>query len=190
MKKQHGKERFEMIRITNGAVVFVETLEANMSSHKTTSPILSRKNLICLTPESSAADAARLMAEHHIGAIMVTERQVLKGIFTERDLTSRVIAAGLDPASTPLHHVMTVNPVAINPGMTASTVLDLMRHGHFRHVPVVEGGIVVGMVSMRDLFEIVRIDLESQLQEMEEFVFSSGYSVSTMSHSAQYGGWA
>jgi CBS domain-containing protein len=98
----------------------------------------------------SVAAAARLMKQHRIGAILVTQRGKLAGIFTERDALFRVIAEGRDPEKTPVAEVMTSNPRTIEPDRPFGHALHLMYEGEFRHVPVVENGKPLGMVSARD----------------------------------------
>jgi CBS domain-containing protein len=98
----------------------------------------------------SVAAAARLMKQHRIGAILVTQRGKLTGIFTERDALFRVIAEGRDPEKTPVAEVMTSNPRTIEPDRPFGHALHLMYEGEFRHVPVVENGKPLGMVSARD----------------------------------------
>jgi CBS domain-containing protein len=101
----------------------------------------------------SVAAAARLMKRHRIGAILVTQKGKLAGIFTERDALFRVIAEGRDPEKTPVAEVMTPNPRTIEPDRPFGHALHLMYEGEFRHVPVVENGKPLGMVSARDALE-------------------------------------
>src|SRR3546814_11024537 len=96
------------------------------------------------------------MAERHIGAVLIGEGNRLQGIFTERDLLIRVIARGLDPDATQLKEVMTPDPDTVGPNDWASLALERMRSSGYRHVPVVDDGIVVGIVSLRDLYAAAR----------------------------------
>ena len=98
----------------------------------------------------SVAAAARLMKEHRIGAILVLDQGRLAGIFTERDALFRVMAEGRDPAATRVGEVMTANPRTITPDRPFGHALHLMYEGGFRHVPVVDGGRPLGVVSARD----------------------------------------
>ena len=95
-------------------------------------------------------EAAQLMASEKIGALPVVKDGRLAGIFTERDALVRVLARGLDPDTTRLAEVMTADPVTIDARRPLKHALQMMVDGNFRHVPVVEGGSVVGMVSARD----------------------------------------
>jgi len=100
--------------------------------------------------ETSVAAAARIMKEHRVGAILVTREGRLAGIFTERDALFRVIGEGRDPAATRVAEVMTPNPRSLAPDRPFGHALHLMHEGGFRHVPVVEDGRPLGVVSARD----------------------------------------
>ena len=95
-------------------------------------------------------EAARLMKQSKFGAVMVVENGKLVGIFTERDALFRVVAEGRDPQVVPLASVMTRDPQTIHPDRPFSDALHLMHTSGFRHVPVVENGRPIGMVSARD----------------------------------------
>lgn len=111
--------------------------------------------------------AARRMAEARVGSIMVTVADKLVGIFTERDALVRVLAAGLDPATTPLARVMTSDVVTASPEMPLGHALHMMYEGGFRHVPIVEDGRVVGMVSARDALGPELVEFEGELLQRE-----------------------
>jgi len=138
--------------------------------------VIQKQELVCLPADTMVRAAALLMAERRIAAVLVTEGRRLIGIFTERDLTVRVVADGKDPATTMLDAVMTRAPDTLGPQAAASEALDLMERHRYRHLPVVEGDEVVGIVSIRDLFAVVRQHLEGEIKSREEFMFGSGYS--------------
>ena len=96
------------------------------------------------------SDAARLMKQRKVGALMVVENDKLVGVFTERDGLFRVLAEGLSGDSTPLSAVMTTNPQTIGPNAGFTEALQMMHEGRYRHLPVVEDGRVIGIVSVRD----------------------------------------
>lgn len=112
-------------------------------------------------------DAARRMTGAHVGAIMICRDGRLVGIFTERDALVRVLAAGLDPDSTQLDQVMTDHPLAVTPDTLLGHALHLMHDGGFRHVPVVENGEPVGMVSARDALGIEMVAFEDELHRRD-----------------------
>ena len=106
---------------------------------------------ICQAPPGTSVRAAcRLMAEHQCGSVLVTERGRLLGIFTEGDLVRRVLAPGRDPNLTLLVEVMTADPDTIRPRESVDEAIRRMDEYRYRHLPVVDGGAVVGMVALRD----------------------------------------
>ena len=112
--------------------------------------LLTRRTVVSAGPRMTVSEAARLMAEERIGALPVIENGRLVGIFSERDALFRVVARDLDPDTTRLAEVMTPDPVTINAKRPLRHAMRLMYDGHFRHVPVVEDGTVIGIVSVRD----------------------------------------
>ena len=112
--------------------------------------IIEDQKPVTANAEITVAAAARLMKERHVGAILVLKEGKLAGIFTERDAVFRVIAEGRDPASTRIAEVMTANPRTITPDRPFGHALHLMYEGGFRHVPVVDNGRPLGVVSSRD----------------------------------------
>jgi len=111
--------------------------------------LIADKECITCTETMTVGDAARVMRHNRIGAIMVVENDRLIGIFTERDALFRVLADGRDE-STAVRDVMTRNPLSIGPDKQFADALTLMHTGRFRHVPVVEHGRAIGMVSASD----------------------------------------
>ena len=114
------------------------------------SQIIDGQEIVTSTADTTVGDAARLMRENHIGAVVVVENGRLAGIFTERDALFRVVAEGLDVKTTRLADVMTRNPQTVRPDQKFSIALQMMYGGKFRHVPVVEDGRPVGILSARD----------------------------------------
>jgi CBS domain-containing protein len=123
--------------------------------------VMTQEKLLTATPQATVAQAARLMAAQGVGAAVVVDEQgQLVGMFTERDALFRVIARGRDPGQTRVAEVMTSPVVTAHPEKEFGFALQLMHENRFRHVPVVEGGKVVGIVSARDALD----------PDMEEFV--------------------
>ncbi len=137
--------------------------------------LVSNQSLASLPPSATVRDAARIMAERHIGAVLVAVDGRLQGIFTERDLLARVVAAGLDPDDTVLGGVMTPDPDTVAPGDTALVALRRMTECGYRHLPVVSGGQMIGMVSIRDLYAAANSELAEDLEQREAFIFDTGY---------------
>ena len=108
--------------------------------------------LYLLPASASVSDAVELMAEHQIGAVLaMTEDGLVGGIFTERDLLMRVVRPGLNPRDTPLSLVMTRDVRFVSPGTTVEAAMALMHMQRHRHLLVIDGPKVYGLVSMRDL---------------------------------------
>jgi len=122
---------------------------------------MERKKFLTAPPDTTVSSAARLMASKNVGAVLVVEREELAGIFSERDVVFRVIAKGLDPKTTLLAEVMTAEPKTLEPGKSYGHALLLMQENGFRHVPVVENGRPIGIVSSRNAMD----------PDLEEFVF-------------------
>jgi CBS domain-containing protein len=114
--------------------------------------------LYTIGASASVAEAVELMAEHEIGAVIVsTEEALMAGIFTERDVMMRVVRPGLDPKKTPLSLVMTRDVHFVSPGTTLEAALALMYVHRHRHLLVIDGPHVHGLVSIRDLaFHLIR----------------------------------
>ena len=117
---------------------------------RTIRSIIAEQELVTAQAQMSIGEAARLMKQRQVGAILVLDGHELAGIFTERDALFRVVAANRDPNLTRVSDVMTRNPVTIHPDKPFASALELMHANKFRHVPVVENGRPIGMVSSRD----------------------------------------
>jgi CBS domain-containing protein len=128
------------------------------------SSIMESCKLVLAPPQASVSSAAALMKEARVGAVLVVEEDRLVGIFTERDAVFRVIAAGRDPEVTPLADVMTRDPKTIDPDESFGYALLLMHDCGFRHVPVIEDGRPIGVVSARSALDP---DLEEFTAEAE-----------------------
>jgi len=123
---------------------------------------------ITLTPDDTARRAAELMAEKRIGAVLIMAGDRVAGIFTERDLATRVVAPGRDPDATKLAQVMTRDPDTIAPDDTVRGALNLMAGKRYRHLPVVDHGRLVAIISIRDLRRSVIEQLETDILMLAE----------------------
>jgi len=114
--------------------------------------------LVTVMTSATVSDAVDAMTRHDIGAVLVmTEDGKVGGIFTERDVLVRVVRAGRDPKSTPVSMVMTREVQFVSPGTTIEAALSLMYVRHYRHLLVIDGPKVHGLVSMRDLaYQMIR----------------------------------
>jgi CBS domain-containing protein len=114
------------------------------------------RNLLTVSAEGTLGDAAAAMAARGVGAVVVLEGDSIAAILTERDVM-KAVAAGKD-GSAPVAEWMTRHPDTIEPGDTTDHAASLMIHGGFRHLPVVDGGKLVGIVSIRDLMRVALDD--------------------------------
>ena len=121
-------------------------------AERTIREIIEGQELLTAPASMTVAEAARLMRQRNVGAMMVVDGGKLAGVFTERDALFRVVAAGLDATSTPLSVAMTKNPKTISPDRSFVQALGAMHEGRFRHLPVTEDGRPIGMISVRDAF--------------------------------------
>lgn len=121
-------------------------------TERTIREIIEGQDLLTAPSSMTAAEAARLMRQRNAGAMMVVEGGKLVGVFTERDALFRVVAAGVDAQATPLSMVMTKDPKTIPPDRSFAQALGVMHEGRFRHLPVVEDGKPIGLISVRDAF--------------------------------------
>jgi signal-transduction protein with cAMP-binding, CBS, and nucleotidyltransferase domain len=126
--------------------------------------VMERKKLLVAPPETSVSKAAKLMAEKNVGAVMVVEDKRLVGIFTERDAVIRVIARGRNVETTLLAEVMTAGPRTVAPDESFGQALLMMFENGFRHAPVIENGVPIGIVSARHALDP---DLEEFISEAE-----------------------
>lgn len=132
------------------------------------SDIIKNQNPLTLPPDATVRDACERMRQRKVGAVLVTDAQDhLLGIFTGRDAVGRVIAEGRDPKKTALAEIMTPGPLSMPPQQPAIDALRLMQDKGCRHVPIVDNGKVVGVVSRADFrgMEVDRLDEETDLWE-------------------------
>ena len=140
--------------------------------------VISDQILCQISPQENVRTAARLMRERKVAAMLVMEGERLVGIITERDMTSRVIAAGLNPDIATTRDIMTAEPDTLGPDDTASDAIRMMRLHNYRHLPVVDGAKVVGMVSVRDLYAVYNTELEQDLKDRNAFIYGESYGAS------------
>lgn len=115
-------------------------------------------------------EAVQKMNQHRIGAMLVMEEGRLAGIFTERDALTRVIAASLDPKVTPLAKVMTANVLTVEPEATVQQVMDIFAEKRCRHLPVIQGGRLVGLVSIGDVSRWVANAHRAEAESLRQYI--------------------
>ena len=135
--------------------------------------ILAKKGsvIIALSPSASVLEAARVMSDRGIGAVLVMDDGKLVGIFTERDILRRVVAEERDPASTSLGEVMTTSVITCSLGTTLEECRSTMTSKRIRHLPVVGADGVCGVVSSGDVLAFQVADQENTIQDLNRYVF-------------------
>lgn len=116
--------------------------------------VVSSRETYHVAVDSSVRDVAQYMSDRRVGAVAVLDGQRLAGIVSERDIMSRVVAKGLAPDRTKVSEVMTRELLVASPDEAYEDALRKMRQGGCRHLPVVDGGLLIGMISQRDLLQV------------------------------------
>ena len=120
--------------------------------------------IVAIGPQAPVIDAIRLMADHGIGALLVMDGPRLAGIVSERDYARKVILQGRSSLDTPVADIMTARLVSVGPADTTDHCMQVMTEHRIRHLPVLEGAAVVGVLSIGDLVKAV---IEQQRQELD-----------------------
>ena len=117
--------------------------------------VIEGRPLFHIDPTETVRKAARTMSEKNVGCIAVIDDDgMLVGIFSERDVLTRIVAEGRNPDDTLVANVMTKEIIASDPSESVNDALTKMRERNFRHLPVVQGGHLIGMISIRDLLQV------------------------------------
>lgn len=128
------------------------------------------REVIKVDPDATVKQAVEVMCERRVGAVLVCDEVACAGIFSERDLMNRVILAGRDPASTPVTDVMTPDVACVEPRTSAGEAMAIMTERRCRHLPVVDGGRVVGVVSIGDLVRRSSQDQEFVIRMLNDYI--------------------
>ncbi len=125
-----------------------------------------------ISPEAPVIDAIRLMAERRIGALVVMEGERLAGILSERDYARKVVLQGRSSSDTPVRDIMTAQVVCVAPGDSTDRCMKMVTEGRIRHLPVVEGGLVIGVISIGDLVKAVIEEQQLELEQLQRYIAS------------------
>ncbi len=123
-----------------------------------------------IAPTATVREAVRLMNDNGVGAMLVLIDDHPVGIFTERDVLRRVVDAGKDPRSIHVAEVMTTDLITVDPSTTVEQAMALMTKHRCRHLPVMEAGKVVGLISIGDLTRWVSIKQEGELRKLVDYI--------------------
>jgi len=136
--------------------------------------VLERKGrqIYSVEPAAAVLEAIRAMAEHHIGALLVMQGESLSGIVSERDYARKVILMGRSSADTPVRDIMSSPVISVSPDDTVQRCMQLVTEKRVRHLPVVDGARVVGIVSIGDLVKAVIAEQQQQIEQLESYIHS------------------
>lgn len=136
--------------------------------------LLDRKGrqVFSIAPGAAVLEAIRLMAERHVGALLVMEGEALRGILSERDYARKVILMGRSSADTPVRDIMTATVITVQPETPVEECMQIMTERRVRHLPVIESGRVVGMVSIGDLVKAVIAEQQQHIEQLESYIHS------------------
>ena len=126
--------------------------------------------IFSVAPTDSVLRAIEIMATRHVGALLVMSQDRLLGIISERDYARNVILKNRSSHDTPVGDIMTANPVTVSPDATVHHCMETMTEGRFRHLPVVDKGRVVGMLSIGDLVKAVIEDQSQKIEQLERYI--------------------
>ena len=132
---------------------------------------ISNRSVFTVDRKVSVQSAAEFMALKNIGAVSVMDGDRLVGIFSERDVINRVVAKSLNPATTPVESVMTTNLVVANADETYDSCLRKMKQANCRHLPIVEGDKLVGIISLRDLLQVDISEKDDTIEFLNNYMF-------------------
>ncbi|HZH43650.1 MAG TPA: CBS domain-containing protein [Lysobacter sp.] len=126
--------------------------------------------VFAIGPEAPVIDAIRLMAEKSIGATLVMEGSRLVGILSERDYARKIVLQGRSSSDTPVRAIMTAEVITVTPNDTVERCMQIMTRERIRHLPVMDGGRVVGVVSIGDLVKAVIEDQQLELDQLQRYI--------------------
>ncbi len=126
--------------------------------------------VVTVKPEDTVLEAIKTLAAYDVGAVMVVEGEKLVGIMSERDYTRKVVLKGRHSDNTKVKDVMTENVICVSPRSSARDCMGLMSMKGIRHLPVVESGKAIGMVSIRDIVDDIIADQEFTISQLEQYI--------------------
>ncbi|MGL4630790.1 MAG: CBS domain-containing protein [Leadbetterella sp.] len=141
----------------------------------TVKTLLSRKSLkgvISIKPDSTVLEALEVMAQYNVGALLVMENEKLRGIFSERDYVRKGIIQGRKANSTQIKELMTHNVISVSSDMNVKDCMEIMSARKFRHLPVIDDEIVMGILSIGDIVTAVLNDQKQHINYLENYIAS------------------
>ena len=126
--------------------------------------------VFAVAPEAPVVEAIRLMADKSIGAVLVLRGEALAGILSERDYARKIVLKGRSSADTAINAIMTADVITVVPDTSVPACMRMMTELRIRHLPVVESGRLVGLVSIGDLVKAVMADQQEQLEQLQRYI--------------------
>ena len=128
-----------------------------------------------IAPSATVWDAIKLMTEKGVGALLVTDNEALVGIMSERDYLKKVALMGRASQTTAVSEIMTPNPFTVSPREDMEACMELMTEKRIRHLPVVDDGKLIAMISIRDLLESTMEEQKHLIQQLEQYIRGESY---------------
>ena len=126
-------------------------------------------------PDATVVDALRVMADNDVGALLILENGNPVGIFSERDYARKIALHGRSSQNTIIRDVMTANPISVSPADTMEFCMDLVTNKHIRHLPVMENGKLLGLISIGDLVKNIIEDQRAMILQLEQYMRGETY---------------
>lgn len=136
--------------------------------------LLDRKGreIIAIAEDASVLDAIKMLADRSIGSLLVMDGDTLKGIVTERDYARKVLIKGRSSKTTQVREIMTTEVYTANTDQTVNDCMTVMTEKRIRHLPVVENGEVVGLISIGDLVQAIIADQQAEIEQLAQYISS------------------
>lgn len=128
-----------------------------------------------VTPDTTVYESLEKMSAHNVGSMLVMENKNLQGIFTERDYMKKIVLLGRSSRNTQAKEIMTANPICVSPVDSAENALAIMTEEHCRHLPVIDEGKIIGVVSIGDLVKKKISAMEAEIKHLNDYITSTGY---------------
>jgi len=133
---------------------------------------LKPRNVISISPDVNVLEALKLMAKENIGAVMVLQGDNLVGILSERDYARKVVLEGKTSSSTKVSEIMTTKVVTVEESQKVDDCMNIMTENHIRHLPVLSGGKVLGLISIGDVLKQVMQQQKDLIEQLEAYIRS------------------
>ena len=132
-----------------------------------------KNELWSIPPDAVVFEALRIMADKNIGALLVMQKETVVGIFSERDYARKIILRGESSRTTAVKDVMTSSVLMVNPEQSIDECMALMTEKHVRHLPVVENGKLIGLISIGDVVKAIISEHKYTIQQLENYITGS-----------------